>query len=170
MHPDKAELDRLLPYIAEFQRLASKHGIEDVFQDNGGKLLQTLLVLNLRGLPGREGNDAVDPDGNELELKTANINLVTGFSTHHHLNPTILAKYRQVVWYFSLYRNIELIAIYRLTPDQLEPYFGAWETKWAMAKKDINNRKIPIGFVVDRGALVHLSTGATIPAYGYRKL
>jgi hypothetical protein len=37
-HPDTKELERLFPYIREYQALASKHGIGDIFQDNGGKL------------------------------------------------------------------------------------------------------------------------------------
>jgi len=67
-HPDKAILEELFPYIRQYQELASKHGIHDIFQDNGGKLLQVLLVLGLKALPGREGNDAVDDEGNEYEL------------------------------------------------------------------------------------------------------
>ncbi len=47
-HPDKAELDRLFPYIREYQSLASRHGIGDIFQDNGGKLLQLLLITGSR--------------------------------------------------------------------------------------------------------------------------
>jgi len=59
-HPDKTILDRLFPYIRRYQKLASKHGIHDIFQDNGGKLLQVSLITRLRILPSREGNDAVD--------------------------------------------------------------------------------------------------------------
>ena len=55
-HPDKAELDRLFPYIREYQVLADKHGIGDIFQDNGGKLLQIAMVTGLRILKSREGN------------------------------------------------------------------------------------------------------------------
>jgi hypothetical protein len=36
---DLDELQRLFPYIREYQALANKHGINDIFQDNGGKLL-----------------------------------------------------------------------------------------------------------------------------------
>jgi hypothetical protein len=42
-HSDKTILDDLFPYIQKYQELASKHGINDIFQDNGGKLLQVLL-------------------------------------------------------------------------------------------------------------------------------
>lgn len=153
---DSEELDRLLPFIREYQTLATKHGIDDVFQDNGGKLLQTLILLNLQKLPRREGNDATDAAGNEYELKTLNVRLTKSFSTHHHLNPTILKKYRAVAaWYFSVYEHIELSKIYRLTPSQLKPFFSAWEKKWKKDKKDINNPKIPLSFVEGNGTLVY---------------
>ena len=85
-HPDKRILDELFPYIRRYQELASVHGIDDIFQDNGGKLLQILLVTGLVILPGREGNDAVDVTGREYEIKTVNIELTGSFSTHHHIN------------------------------------------------------------------------------------
>lgn len=155
-HDDKAALDEIFPHIRRFQALASKHGIADIFQDNGGKLLQVLLILNLTCIPGREGNDAKDDEGNEYELKSVNISLTKSFSTHHHLNPTILEKYRTVDWIFAIYDGIELRAIYKLTPKDLEPYFSAWERKWhESGGKDINNPKIPVKFVVTKGELLY---------------
>ena len=154
---DLPKLIGLFPYIRAYQALATKHGIGDIFQDNGGKLLQVLLITGLTCLKGREGNDAVDADGNEYELKSVNWALTASFSTHHHLNPTIIKKYRIVAgWYFAVYLNIELEAIYYLTPDQLEPYFSMWEKKWhASGGKDINNPKIPVKFVIDRGKIIY---------------
>ncbi|MCI0700586.1 MAG: helix-turn-helix domain-containing protein [Planctomycetia bacterium] len=153
---DRDELERLLPFVREFQALTTKHGIDDVFQDNGGKLLQTLILLDLKKLPRREGNDATDGKGNEYELKTVNVRLTKSFSTHHHLNPTIIKKYRAVAaWYFSVYENIELSKIYRLTPSQLESFFKGWEKKWKKDKKDINNPKIPLSFVEQHGELIY---------------
>lgn len=155
-HPDKATLDELFPTIRRYQELASKHGIGDIFQDNGGKLLQVLLITGLQVLGGREGNDAKDADGNEYELKSVNTLLTKSFSTHHHMNPTIIAKYRKVGWIFAIYEGIELQAIYQLKPEQLEPYFSKWETKWHDdGGKDINNPKIPVKFVIERGILFY---------------
>ncbi len=54
-HPDKAILDDLFPSIQRYQDLATQHGINDIFQDNGGKILQVLLVTGLTVIPGREG-------------------------------------------------------------------------------------------------------------------
>lgn len=126
-----------------------------MFQDNGGKVLQLLLVMNIRGVPGREGNDAVDEFGVEYEMKTLNINnRGKGFTTHHHLNPTILANYRRVPWIFAVYSAIELKAIYRLEAVRLEPFFGEWERRWhADGGKDLNNPKIPLVYVMEHGTL-----------------
>jgi hypothetical protein len=151
-HPDKAKLDKLRPAIRELQALATKHGINDIFQDNGGKLLQVLILTGLRCLGKREGNDAVDEHGNEYELKSVNTLLTKSFSTHHHMNPVILGKYRKVAWVFAIYEGIDLKALYHMSAAQLEPYFTAWERKWhESGGKDINNPKIPVRFVVENG-------------------
>lgn len=155
-HHDKAELDRLFPFIREYQALASKHGIGDIFQDNGGKLLQVLLITGLRSTGGREGNDARDDQGREYELKSVNTLLTQSFSTHHHMNPTIIGKYRLVDWVFAIYEGIELQSIYLMKPSGLEPYLSKWEEKWhSSGGKDINNPKIPMKFVTQRGQLIY---------------
>jgi restriction endonuclease PvuII len=155
-HPDKRILDELFPYIRRYQELASVHEIDDIFQDNGGKLLQILLVTGLIILPGREGNDAVDTTGREYEIKTVNIELTGSFSTHHHINPIIINKYRSVMWLFAVYKSIELQVLYTMEPEVLEPYFKKWEDIWyAREGKDINNPKIPIKFVAKYGELIY---------------
>ncbi len=152
MHSDKKKLDRVWPSIVEYQKLASKHGIDDIFQDNGGKILQVLLITGLRRVVGREGNDAVDDEGQEYELKSVNIALTKSFSTHHHMNPTIIAKYRKVPWIFAVYRGIELLEIYRLERSDMEPWYRKWEDKWhADGGKDINNPKVPLTYVREHG-------------------
>ena len=157
-HNDRAQLDRLLPFIREYQGLATKHGIDDIFQDNGGKLLQVLLITGLRILPGRLGNDAVDENGVEYELKSVNVDLTSSFSTHHHLNPTILEKYRNTDWIFAIYSNIELVSIYHMKPEDLEfPYFDRWERQWNATGEDRNNPKIPVRFVQNKGRLIYES-------------
>lgn len=151
-HDDYLRLKAVWPSIEEYQRLATEHGIDDIFQDNGGKLLQVLLLLGLRIIPGREGNDAVDADGREYELKSVNIELTKSFSTHHHMNPAIIAKYRRVPWIFAIYRHIALQSVYLLEPVGLEFYFQKWEEKWhGDGGKDINNPKIPVKYVMEHG-------------------
>src|SRR6266851_3637321 len=155
-HPDHAILRALFPHIRQYQELAVRHGINDILQDNGGKLLQVILTLGLKVIPGREGNDAVDEKGKEYELKSVNLDLTKSFSTHHHINPTIINKYRQVDWIFAVYCGIELQAIYRVTRKELEVFYEKWETKWhEEGGKDINNPKIPLTFVMDRGELLY---------------
>ena len=155
-HPDIKEYEKIYPHIVKLQELAEKHGINDIFQDNGGKLLQVLLLTGLEDLPGREGNDAVDSDGNEYELKSVNTKLTKSFSTHHHMNPTIIDKYRKVDWIFAVYEGIKLLAIYQLTPANLEFYYLKWENKWhENSGKDINNPKIPLKYVVEHGEVVY---------------
>jgi hypothetical protein len=155
-HADLQEMEALLPAVRKYQELATKHGINDIFQDNGGKLLQMVLVTGLTALRSREGNDAKDADGNEYELKSVNIKLTRSFSTHHHLNPTILAKYRKVDWIMAVYESIELKRVYHLRPDDLEPLFTKWEAQWhARGGKDINNPKIPLSFVEAQGKLIY---------------
>ena len=147
-HPDRKELEELFPSIREYQKLAERHGVDDIFQDNGGKILQVLLVLGLEQLPGREGNDAKDNHGNEYEMKSVNILKTKSFSTHHHMNPVIIEKYRKVDWIFAVYEGIELKQIFQLIPTDLEPFYTKWETKWtADGGKDINNPKIPLSYV-----------------------
>lgn len=154
-HADLEQLEALFPYVEQFQALTTRHGIDDIFQDNGGKLLQVLLLTGLRVIAGREGNDAIDEDGNEFELKTVNVLKQKQSTTHHHLNPRILEKYRLVPWIFAVYEGIKISSIYRVNPSDLEVYFAKWQDKWhADGGKDINNPKIPLKHVIAVGRLV----------------
>lgn len=154
-HNDIQLLKELFPAIRRLQELATAHGITDIFQDNGGKLLQLCLVLGLTALQSREGNDARDEEGNEYELKTVNILKTRSFSTHHHLNRKIIEKYRQVDWFFATYEGIELKKIYRVKKEAMEPWYAHQEVKWHNdGGKDINNPKVPIKFVEENGELV----------------
>ena len=155
------KFNSIFPAVQMLQSLANENGINDIFQDNGGKLLQVLLITGLKDLPGREGNDAIDKDGNEYELKSLNVSLTRSFSTHHHMNPTIIAKYRKVDWIFAVYRGIEILEIYKLSPKDIEPYYSKWEEKWHNdGGKDINNPKIPLKYVRAIGQLLYESDGS----------
>jgi len=155
-HPDSKKMEELFAVIRQYQELAVKHGINDIFQDNGGKLLQVILTLGLTVIPGREGNDARDDENKEYELKSVNTDLTKNFSTHHHINLTILNKYRKVDWIFAVYCGIELQSVYIVSPDKLEAFFAPWEKKWHdSGGKDINNPKIPLSFVVTNGKLLY---------------
>lgn len=154
-HRDKQLLDRLFPALREYQALAAAHGISDIFQDNGGKLLQLLIELDLTVVSGRAGSDARDRTGQEYEIKTMNLSLTSNFSTHHHLNPVILGHFRAIDWLFAFYRGIELAAVYRMKPAQLEGFFSLWERRWhERGGRDLNNPKISANFVCANGELL----------------
>lgn len=54
-----------------------------------------------------------------------------------------------------VYEGIELKEIYKLTPQDLEPYYTS-EKKWHdTGGKDINNPKIPLKYVRDTGKLLY---------------
>ncbi|MBA3530365.1 MAG: helix-turn-helix domain-containing protein [Ardenticatenales bacterium] len=148
----KSDVERLnaaFRGIREAQTLADEYGINDILQDNGGKVLQVLILLGLRISPGREGNDAIDDEGNEYELKTINhaLRKSAGITTHHHLNKVILNKYRSVkAWFIAIYEGVELKEIYRVDPREFEPLFQEWEQKIEI-KGALNNPKIPMRYV-----------------------
>lgn len=147
--------------LETIEDLAKEYEINDIAQDNNLKLLQTLVYFDFQNQSGREGSDAIDRYGNEWELKTANADLVTGFSTNHHTNHERIAQFRRERWLFSIYRGIELQEVYAMSPKTLEPYFTDWTNKVIAKEKagmdnpHINNPKIPIRFVRENGKKVY---------------
>jgi hypothetical protein len=140
-----------------------KHSIPDIFQDNGGKILQVCLILDLVVLKSREGNDTIDDEGNEYELKAVNLLRTDQFTTHHYLNPVIIEKYRKVDWIFTTYEAIELKEIFLLKPDAMEHWYQKWTTKGhADGGRDINNPKVPLSYVRKHGKLLYSSVGENL--------
>lgn len=157
-HPDLKKFKELQKSVLKLQELAKQHGIRDIFQDNGGKLLEILLITGLNVLPGRNGNDAIDKQGNEFEIKSVNMKLTKSFSTSHHVNPVVINKYRKAKWVFVTYEGIVLQAIYEVDAEKLESYFTKWETKWHKdGCQDINNPKISLKHVLKHGKCVYRS-------------
>lgn len=155
-HQEKIqELESLWQNLHELSDLAKSYGIDDIFQDNGAKVLQQLIYLNMTLLPGREGNDCISASGVEWEMKSINLSTsATGFSTNHHTTHDIIAKYRQVPWSFAIYYGIRLQEIYVLTAQMLEPLFAHWEDK-LQTMSHLNNPKIPVKFVRENGIKVY---------------
>ena len=73
-------LENLWANLHELEEMCREYGIEDMLQDNGLKVMQQLVYLNMDFLPGREGNDSVSASGTEWEMKSVNILLTKGFS------------------------------------------------------------------------------------------
>lgn len=150
------EINRIWQNLQNLEDLASKKGIDDIFQDNGAKVLQQIIMLNFDVLPGREGNDAISKSGIEWEMKSVNIDLTSGFSTNHHTNHVIINKYRRVPWSFAIYSGVELKEIYIMSPKQMEPMYLRWEQQLADGTKThLNNPKIPVKFVRENGIKVY---------------
>ena len=158
-----AEIKRLWKNLDELSTLAKSYGIQDILQDNGAKVLQQLIYLNFKNLPGREGNDAVDNNNIEWEMKSINIDTsASGFSTNHHTTFDIIDKFRKVPWSFAIYNDLDLIEIYVMLPSELEPLFSHWEDKLRKKKEQdpqiephLNNPKISIAYVKEHGTLVY---------------
>lgn len=149
------ELFKLWPHIQAYQKLAAKFGINDIFLDGGGKTLHTLILLNLTALPGRYGNDAKDVSGQEYELKSVNITKsTTTICTGHHVHQDTINRYRKTQWIISLYQNIELQRIYKVSPDKLEPYFKKWEEQ-LVDRTHLNNPSIPVKYIETHGEIIY---------------
>lgn len=59
--------------------------------------------------------------------------------------------------------QIELQEIWKLTPENLELYYQAWEKKWhADGGKDINNPKVPLLYVRKVGELIYRAPDVTV--------
>lgn len=149
------QIEGLWESLHDLSELAREYGIDDIFQDNGAKILQQLIYLNMTILPGREGNDAVSESGTEWEMKSINLETsASGFSTNHHTTQDIIDKYRQVPWSFAIYHGIRLTEIYIMTPEMLEPMYEHWEEK-LQTMAHLNNPKIPVSFVRNNGIRVY---------------
>ena len=110
---DKTSVDILSRQLATLQEIASDFGISNIFQDNGAEILQQLIYLNMKAVPGREGNDGVDINGCEWEMKSLDISKGNaGITTNHHLNAAIIEKYKTVPWSVAIYDGIHLKKIY----------------------------------------------------------
>lgn len=149
------QIEQLWQNLHALEELAKSYGINDIFQDNGAKILQQIIYMNMQIIPGREGNDAVSETGIEWEMKSINIETsASGFSTNHHTNQTIIEKYRKVPWSFAIYQGLHLLEIYVLSPIRLEPIYKHWEEK-LKTMTHLNNPKIPIKFVRENGVKIY---------------
>ena len=152
---DKTSVDILWKQLHTLQEIAHEFGIDNIFQDNGAEILQQLIYLNMKAVPGREGNDGVDINGCEWEMKSLDISKGNaGITTNHHLNHAIIEKYRTVPWSVAIYDGIHLKKIYIIGNEQLRPMFEKWEEKLRTVES-INNPKIPLAYIEEHGILIY---------------
>lgn len=146
----------------EMQTLADEHGVNDIFQDSGGKVLQILIMLSAQCIPGRMGSD-IFWIGSDTELKTLNTRLGnSGFTTHRRLDAAVLARYRSEPWVFCICDGIEVVEAWWVHPARLETVFAGWDEKLERKKLDgkdpyINNPKIPMKLIREVGCPIDMS-------------
>mgnify|MGYP002542966297 FL=1 len=151
---EKTTVDILWKQLGALQDVAEEFGIENIFQDNGAEILQQLIYLNMKAVPGREGNDGVDINGCEWEMKSLDISKGNGgITTNHHLNHDIIEKYKTVPWSISIYDRIHLKKIYVVGNEQLQPIFQIWEQQ-LQTLDSLNNPKIPLATIEAQGTLI----------------
>ena len=152
---DKTSVDILWRQLGTLQEIAHDFGIDNIFQDNGAEILQQLIYLNMKAVPGREGNDGVDINGCEWEMKSLDISKGnSGITTNHHLNAAIIEKYRTVPWSIAIYDGIHLKKIYIVGNEQLQPLFSKWEEALRTVAS-LNNPKIPLSYIEEHGILIY---------------
>ena len=154
---DKTAVDTLWRQLTTLQEIAAGFGIENIFQDNGAEILQQLIYLNMKAVPGREGNDGVDINGCEWEMKSLDISKSNkGITTNHHLTIRIIEKYRCVPWSISLYDRIQLKKIYIVPPETMQPLYDKWERELRASNEESkNNPKIPLSFIEENGIVIY---------------
>lgn len=162
------EVEHLIKIGTDLQRFATAAGIHNVMTDNGYQELILLTMFGLRKLR-REGNDAVDDEGREYELKTVGRTSSDGrrksslsVTTEHTMTLANIERYRAAhLWIIAIFDQSLPEVIYEITPAALEPYFSAWATRlderdgdWRLVRDHLNNPKIPIWFVERHGVRV----------------
>lgn len=165
-----ASVEHILALAVPLEKLANERGIFHVFDDGGYRTLLMLTMFPTLKKPlGRLGDDATGPDGSTYELKT--INLVNtkgeertsypGVTTEHTMRAENVARYRACTeWLIGVFRGNVPVQVWQLESRHLEPYYCAWEQKIAESRNgEVNNPKIPFGFVAAKG-ICHRVKGA----------
>ena len=130
------DVSHLVELGKRLQEHASERNIHNVFDDGGFKELFMLTLFGMKKL-GREGDDAIDVQGRQYEMKTVARVSSKGerksslqVTTEHTLTLANIERYRKVhLWIVAVFDQSEPEAIYEITPAALEPYFKKWEAK-----------------------------------------
>ncbi len=136
--------------------IGGAHQIWDLDLDHGRRVLQLKLLLNLGVVSGRTGNDFRCGMGHEYELKTCNLdNAHPCFTTSHHLTVATLNKYRAAGFIFAAFRGGDIVSVYIVHPEALEPQFASWEASLASGREHLNNPSISLSTVRKNGELIY---------------
>jgi hypothetical protein len=161
----KGDIEDIVKMADKVQEEANKYNIIHVFDDGGYRELLLLKLFNLKKIPGRLGNDAIDPLTKlNYELKTVNLintkgksRRKPGISTCHHVNNKIIDRYRGIKsWIIGIFYINKPVRIYEMQRENLEKYFIYWENKLNKEDKThINNPKIKFDDVINKGILLY---------------
>lgn len=160
----KEDISHLLDMADTLQREANEHNIIHVFDDGGYRELLLVKMFGLTRLPGRHGDDGIDPEtGAQYELKTVNLIDTSGnerrnpgITTCHHVNHEIIRRYRSVSGFLVGIFYLGIPArIYEVHPEDLENHFTKWENRLINEENlnHINNPKIPFRDIINNGIL-----------------
>lgn len=160
----KENIDYLLKMADELQKEANQHNIIHVFDDGGFRELLLVKMFGLTRIPGRHGDDGIDPETNkQYELKTVNlvstsgkIRKKPGITTCHHVNYEIIKRYRSVSGFLiGIFHINNPARIYEVPTSKLEPYFQKWEDRLNNEPEltHINNPKIRFDDIIKNGIL-----------------
>jgi hypothetical protein len=159
------DVSHIIALAEPLEASANAVGIFNVFDDGGYRTLLMLTMFGLQKPPGRLGQDAFGPGGDHYELKTINLvdtrgrvrTTYPGITTEHTLRQRNVDRYRQArAWLIGIFRGNVPLEIWEVLTGALEPYYRDWELRIERAPNhEINNPKIPFGFIAERG-LRHL--------------
>lgn len=154
-----AQLDQLQTVVsglAQLQDLAAQYGVVGSLAGTGGRLLQVLLLLGLRGVSADGGWTAADNAGATYQVRVLThgggrlVNVPLG----EHIDGARLAAYRAAsAWYVAIYRPAALHLIYRLEPALLASRLDCWG-RVVEQGKSVPNPAIPMT-LVRRGEVVY---------------
>jgi hypothetical protein len=112
----------------------------------------------------RGGVDALDPDGQEVEIKTTRLDAPKriNFPTSRYVSQTVIDRFRDAGWWvFGVFnRYEELVALYRVDAAHMEPVIDQLEQRMldrqAKGQPLENNPKTPLNSVRSNAQRLYL--------------
>ena len=147
-----------------YRILADEVGVENPADNQVLREATICARLGLVWTGERGGVDALDPDGEEVEIKTTRLDLrrSVSFPTSRYVSQTVIDRFRSAgSWVFGVFsRYEELVALYRVEADRMEPIIDRLDTRMrerqAEGRPMENNPKIPLRDVRPRAQRLYL--------------
>lgn len=161
----KGYIRDILSMADPLESRANSAGIYNVFEDSGLRTLILCSLLDLRTIPGRLGDDAIDAYGHRYELKTVNVrksdgvrrSAYPGISTEHTLNEAIIERYRRTTaWVIGIFDGHTPKEVWQVPSAALEATYQNWINLIRVRRDTLNNPKIPFQTVRAQGFCVYM--------------